>query len=131
MAMFAIMVRLGLTPEEIRRRQMSFAVVRAETGFHRELRAGEVIALGSPCRKAWRVAATFQQATKQLRSAKIHGVHSIQNSRTPQIRDLPLLESVARHLSSTVLGIITLRCKRRSEGNDKEKARGRERLQSH
>jgi acyl-CoA thioester hydrolase len=45
--MFAIMVRLGLGPEEIRRRQMSFAVVRAETDFHRELRAGDVMALES------------------------------------------------------------------------------------
>jgi acyl-CoA thioester hydrolase len=45
--MFAIMVRLGLGPEEIRRRQISFAVVRAETDFHRELRPGDVMSLES------------------------------------------------------------------------------------
>lgn len=45
--MFGVMVRLGLGPDEIRRRQMSFAVVRAETDFHRELRAGDVIVLTS------------------------------------------------------------------------------------
>ena len=43
--MFAIMVRLGLGPEEIRQRQISFAVVRAETDFHHELRPGDVMAL--------------------------------------------------------------------------------------
>jgi len=43
--MFALMVRLGLGPEAIRRRQMSFAVVRAETDFHRELHAGDVVVL--------------------------------------------------------------------------------------
>jgi hypothetical protein len=45
--MFALMVSLGLAPDEIRRRQISFAVVRAETDFHRELRSGDVIALES------------------------------------------------------------------------------------
>jgi acyl-CoA thioesterase FadM len=41
--MFAIIVRLGLGPDEIRRRQISFAVVRAETDFHHKLRAGDVM----------------------------------------------------------------------------------------
>ena len=41
--MFAMMSRLGLTPEEIQLRQMSFAVVHAETDFHRELRSGDVM----------------------------------------------------------------------------------------
>ena len=45
--MFALMVRVGLGPEEIRRRQVSFAVVRAETDFHHELHAGDVVALES------------------------------------------------------------------------------------
>jgi acyl-CoA thioester hydrolase len=45
--MFAVMLRIGLTPEEIRLRKLSFAVVRAETEFHRELHAGDVIALES------------------------------------------------------------------------------------
>ena len=38
--MFALMGRVGLGAQEIRRRQMSFAVVRAEADFHRELHAG-------------------------------------------------------------------------------------------
>jgi acyl-CoA thioesterase FadM len=45
--MFALMVGLGLGPEDIQRRQISFAVVRAETDFRRELRAGDVVALES------------------------------------------------------------------------------------
>jgi acyl-CoA thioesterase FadM len=49
--MFALMVRLGLGPEQIRRRQMSFAVVRAETDFHHELRPGDVVVLESTVRK--------------------------------------------------------------------------------
>ena len=43
--MFAMMSRLGLTPEEIQRRQMSFAVVHAETDFHRELHSTGTSAL--------------------------------------------------------------------------------------
>ena len=45
--MFALMARVGLDPDAIRRRQLSFVVVRAETDFHQELRAGDVIALES------------------------------------------------------------------------------------
>jgi acyl-CoA thioester hydrolase len=45
--MFALMLRLGLGPEAIRRRYMSFAVVRAETDFLRELHAGDVVVLES------------------------------------------------------------------------------------
>lgn len=58
--MFALMVHLGLGPEEICRRQMSFAVVRAETDFHRELRAGDVILLGSTIVKLGEKSATFR-----------------------------------------------------------------------
>jgi acyl-CoA thioester hydrolase len=58
--MFAIMIRLGLSSEEIRRRQMSFAVVRAETDFHRELRAGDVMALESTVAKLGDKTVTFQ-----------------------------------------------------------------------
>jgi acyl-CoA thioesterase FadM len=45
--MFALMVHVGLGPHEIRRRQLSFAVVRAETDFHKELHAGDVSTLES------------------------------------------------------------------------------------
>lgn len=58
--MFAIMGHLGLTSEEIHRRQMSFAVVHAETDFHRELRAGDVMVLESTVPKLGEKSAIFQ-----------------------------------------------------------------------
>jgi acyl-CoA thioester hydrolase len=64
--MFAIMVRLGLGPDQIRRRQMSFAVVRAETDFHRELRAGDVVVLESTIVKLGEKSATFQHCLKNV-----------------------------------------------------------------
>jgi acyl-CoA thioesterase FadM len=59
--MFAIMSHRGLGPDEIRRRQMSFAVVRAETDFHRELRAGDLVVLESTVVKVADKSATFRQ----------------------------------------------------------------------
>jgi acyl-CoA thioester hydrolase len=64
--MFALMVRLGLGPEEIRRRQMSFVVVRAETEFHQELRAGDVIALESTALKLGEKSATFHHRLRHV-----------------------------------------------------------------
>jgi acyl-CoA thioester hydrolase len=64
--MFAMMARLGLTPEEIQRRQMSFAVVHAETDFHRELRAGDVMVLESTVLKLGDKSATFQHRLRNL-----------------------------------------------------------------
>jgi len=58
--MFAVMSRLGLTLEEIKRRQMSFAVVHAETNFRRELRSGDVMALESSVLKLDHRSVTFQ-----------------------------------------------------------------------
>jgi acyl-CoA thioesterase FadM len=58
--MFGIMVRLGLGADEIRKRHMSFAVVRAETDFHRELVAGDVVVLESAVVKLGEKSATFQ-----------------------------------------------------------------------
>ena len=69
--MFAIMVRLGLGPDEIRRRQMSFAAVRAETDFHRELRAGDVIALESTVIKLGEKSATFHHRLKNVATGTI------------------------------------------------------------
>ncbi len=57
--MFAVMICVGLTPGEIRRRRLSFAVVRAETEFHHELYAGDVIALESTILKLGVKSATF------------------------------------------------------------------------
>ena len=64
--MFAMMSRLGLTPEEIRRRQISFAVVHAETDFHRELRSGEMLLLESTVLRLGDTSATFQHRLRNL-----------------------------------------------------------------
>ena len=64
--MFALMVRLGLGPEEIRLRQMSFAVVRAETEFHQELHAGDVVALESTLLRLGEKSATFHHRLRNV-----------------------------------------------------------------
>src|SRR5262245_14861309 len=69
--MFAIMVRLGLGPEEIRRRQISFAVVRAETDFQRELRPGDVMALESTVLALGEKSATFHHRLKDAATGNI------------------------------------------------------------
>jgi YbgC/YbaW family acyl-CoA thioester hydrolase len=57
--MFALMGRLGLGPAEIRRRQISFAVVHAEADFRREVRADDVIVLESTVAKLGEKSAVF------------------------------------------------------------------------
>ena len=69
--MFALMVSLGLAPDEIRRRQLSFAVVRAETDFHRELHAGDVIALESTVLTLGEKSATFHHRLKDVATGNI------------------------------------------------------------
>ena len=64
--MFAIMVSLGLRPEDIRQRQRSFAVVRAETDFNRELRPGDVISLEFSVLKLGEKSVTFQHRLKNV-----------------------------------------------------------------
>lgn len=64
--MFAAMICVGLSPEEIRRRNLSFAVVRAETDFHRELYAGDVVALESSIVKVGEKSATFHHRLKNV-----------------------------------------------------------------
>jgi len=64
--MFALMVQLGLGPDAIKQRQMSFAVVRAETDFHRELHAGDVVALESTVLKFGEKSATFHHRLKNV-----------------------------------------------------------------
>ena len=68
--MFALMVSLGLGPEEIRRRHLSFAVVRAETDFHRELRAGDVMALESTVLRLGEKSVTFAHRLKNVASGE-------------------------------------------------------------
>jgi acyl-CoA thioester hydrolase len=69
--MFALMIRLGLGPEEIRRKQMSFAVVHAETDFRRELRAGDVVALESTVVGLGANSATFEHRLRNVASGDI------------------------------------------------------------
>jgi len=69
--MFGIMVRLGLGPEEIRRRQMAFAVVHAETDFHHELHAGDVVALESTILKLGEKSAIFGHRLKNVATGNI------------------------------------------------------------
>jgi acyl-CoA thioester hydrolase len=69
--MFAAMVHLGMTPEEIRRRKLSFAVVRAETEFHHELYAGDVIALESTIVKVGEKSATFHHRLRNVATNEI------------------------------------------------------------
>jgi acyl-CoA thioesterase FadM len=69
--MFEIMVRLGLGPAEIRRRRTSFAVVRAETDFHRELLAGDVVVLESTIVKLGEKSVTFQHRLKNVATGSI------------------------------------------------------------
>jgi acyl-CoA thioester hydrolase len=65
------MVHVGFRPEEIRRRQMSFAVVRAETEFHQELHAGDVIALESTILRLGPRSGTFQHRLRNVATGAI------------------------------------------------------------
>ena len=69
--MFAIMIHLGLGPEEIRRRQMAFAVVHAETDFHHELHAGDVVALDSTVLKLSERSATFRHQLRNVSTGNV------------------------------------------------------------
>lgn len=69
--MFALMVRLGLDREEIHRRRRSFAVVRAETDFQRELRAADVISLESTVLKVGEKSVTFQHRLKNVATGEM------------------------------------------------------------
>jgi len=69
--MFGIMVRLGLGPDQIRKRRTSFAVVHAETDFHRELLAGDVVVLESTVVKLGEKSATFRHRLKNAATGNI------------------------------------------------------------
>ena len=69
--MFSMMARLGLSPDEIRRSQRSFAVVHAETDFHSELRAGDLIVLESTIVKIGEKSATFQHRLKNATTGAV------------------------------------------------------------
>lgn len=69
--MFVLMERLGLGSEDIARRRLSFAVVRAETDFKRELRAGDVIALESTMTRISEKLAVFHHRLRRLPTDEI------------------------------------------------------------
>jgi len=69
--MFAVMLRIGLAPEEIRRRKLSFAVVRAETDFHRELHAGDVVLLESTILRVGGKSAIFHHRLRNVATGEI------------------------------------------------------------
>jgi acyl-CoA thioester hydrolase len=58
--MFALQTHLGLGPSQVSERKLSFAVVRAETDFKRELVAGDVIRLLSGVEALGGKSATFR-----------------------------------------------------------------------
>lgn len=69
--MFCLMIHLGLTVEEIRRRNISFAAVHAEMDFHRELNVGDVIALESTVIKLENKSGIFQHRLKNAATGEI------------------------------------------------------------
>jgi acyl-CoA thioester hydrolase len=64
--MFSLQIHLGLTPEEVQRRHISFVVVHAQTDFHHELKAGDVIALESTVLKLENKSGTFHHRLKNV-----------------------------------------------------------------
>jgi acyl-CoA thioester hydrolase len=69
--MFVLMERLGLGPAEIARRRLSFAVVRAETDFPRELHAGDEVALESTITALGEKRVTFQHRLRIGRTGEV------------------------------------------------------------
>lgn len=68
--MFSLMAQVGLGPTEIRVRQMSFAVVHAETDFMAELIAGDVIALRSAVETIGNKSAEFRHELVNVASGQ-------------------------------------------------------------
>jgi acyl-CoA thioesterase FadM len=69
--MYSIMIHLGLSPDEIRKRRIAFAAVRAQTEFHRELYAGDVIFLESALVRIGTKSATFRHRLKDAATQEI------------------------------------------------------------
>jgi acyl-CoA thioester hydrolase len=69
--MFRLMARVGLTPEEIRRHQRSFAVVRAEGEFLRELHAGDMLVLESTVLQFGDRSATFHHRLRHAATGTV------------------------------------------------------------
>lgn len=69
--MFVMMEWLGLSRQEIDRRRLSFAVVRAETDFRRELYAGESMALESTISQMGEKVVVFHHRLRNLTTGEV------------------------------------------------------------
>jgi acyl-CoA thioesterase FadM len=69
--MYSLMITIGLPPDEVRKRGMSFAVVRAHTEFHHELYAGDVIFLESAMVRIGTKSATFHHRLKNAATNEV------------------------------------------------------------
>jgi acyl-CoA thioester hydrolase len=69
--MFCVQLYLGLTPEEVKRRKLSFAAVHAEMDFQRELYAGDVIALESTVLELGNKSGTFHHRLKNVATNEV------------------------------------------------------------
>lgn len=69
--MFGIMAELGLTPSAIRERNLSFAVVNAQTSFSRELVAGDVIRLLSTVEDMGTKSGTFMHQLERVEDGEV------------------------------------------------------------
>ncbi|HSE43324.1 MAG TPA: thioesterase family protein [Acidobacteriota bacterium] len=69
--MYSVMIHLGLTLDEIRRRRISFAAVRAQMEFHHELYSGDVIFLESALVRIGTKSATFRHRLKNAATLEV------------------------------------------------------------
>ena len=69
--MFNLELHLGLTRDEIQRRKISFAGVHVEMDFHRELFAGDVIALESTVLELGNKSGTFHHRLKNTATGEV------------------------------------------------------------
>lgn len=69
--MFCLQIQLGLTLEEVKRRKISLAAVHAEMDFHRELYAGDVIALESTILNLGNKSGTFHHRLKNTATGEV------------------------------------------------------------
>lgn len=69
--MFAFQTGLGLGPSQLRERQLSFAVVQAESSFRRELVAGDVVRLTTWVEKVGTKSASFLHALERVEDGEV------------------------------------------------------------
>lgn len=69
--MFCLQMHLGLTLEAVKRRKISLAAVHAEMDFHRELYAGDVIALETTVLNLGNKSGTFHHRLKNAATGEV------------------------------------------------------------